>query len=58
MLDLSSSQKIDAFERALDSFKQQIDSGLTLHNAFISMRTSQKLDDICALLIFPDFQLY
>ncbi|KAL5504762.1 hypothetical protein ACEPAH_7425 [Sanghuangporus vaninii] len=49
MLDFDSSQKIDEFERALVSFKQQIDSGLVLHTAFVSMRTSQRLDDMSLL---------
>ncbi|KAL5483282.1 hypothetical protein ACEPAI_8512 [Sanghuangporus weigelae] len=46
MLDLSSSQKIDEFEQVLASFKQQIDSGVALHTAFVSMRTSQGTNDI------------
>ncbi|KAL5504574.1 hypothetical protein ACEPAH_7235 [Sanghuangporus vaninii] len=46
MLDLSSSQKIDEFEQVLASFKQQIDSGVALHTAFVSMRASQGIDDI------------
>lgn len=48
MLDLGSTQKIDNFEHALASFKQQIESGVVLHTAFVSMRTSERLDDLCA----------
>ncbi|KAL5521307.1 hypothetical protein ACEPAG_9230 [Sanghuangporus baumii] len=46
MLDLDSSKKIDDFEGALASFKQQIESGVTLHTAFVSMRVSEGIDDL------------
>ncbi|KAL5521305.1 hypothetical protein ACEPAG_9228 [Sanghuangporus baumii] len=49
VLDSSSGQKVDEFERALESFKQKIDSGLVLHTAIVSMRTSQGMNDISLL---------
>ncbi|KAL5480301.1 hypothetical protein ACEPAI_1571 [Sanghuangporus weigelae] len=46
MLDISSSQKIDEFERSLASFKQEIESGVALHTAFVSMRVPQGIDEL------------
>ena len=43
---MSSSQKIDEFEQALASFKQQIESGVVLQTAIVSTRTPQKIDDL------------
>ncbi|KAL5531915.1 hypothetical protein ACEPAF_5478 [Sanghuangporus sanghuang] len=46
MLDVDSSQKVNEFEGALEKLKEEIDSGMTLHTAFVSMRTSEGINDL------------
>ncbi|KAL5480348.1 hypothetical protein ACEPAI_1618 [Sanghuangporus weigelae] len=46
MLDITSTQKIDEFERALANFKRQIDSGVVVYTSVVSMRTPRKIDDL------------
>ncbi|KAL5522491.1 hypothetical protein ACEPAG_8507 [Sanghuangporus baumii] len=46
MLDIDSAQKIDEFERSLCSFRQQIDSGVVLHTAIISIRKAEEIGDL------------
>ena len=53
MLDISSSEKVDEFERALASYRQAIESGLVIHTAFVSMRASQEIDDLREYLLVP-----
>ena len=50
MVDVSSSEKIIEFERTIEAFKQQIESGVTIHIAIVSMRTPRKIDDLCTSL--------
>ena len=47
MLDFSSSQKVDKFEQSLASFKQQIESGVILHTAFVSMQVPREINELC-----------
>ncbi|KAL5498136.1 hypothetical protein ACEPAH_2266 [Sanghuangporus vaninii] len=44
MLEFNSCQKIDEFRRVFDQLKREIDSGVTLHTAFISMRAARRID--------------
>ncbi|KAL5522144.1 hypothetical protein ACEPAF_2001 [Sanghuangporus sanghuang] len=46
MLDITSTQKIDEFERAFANFKRQIDSGVVVYTSVVSMRTPRKIDDL------------
>ncbi|KAL5521321.1 hypothetical protein ACEPAG_9245 [Sanghuangporus baumii] len=46
MLDADSSQKVNEFEGALEKLKKEIDSGVALHTAFVSMRTSEGINDL------------
>ncbi|KAL5512428.1 hypothetical protein ACEPAG_3420 [Sanghuangporus baumii] len=46
VFDATSIQKIDEFERALANFKQQIESGVILQTAVVSMRTPGAIDEL------------
>ncbi|KAL5522204.1 hypothetical protein ACEPAF_2061 [Sanghuangporus sanghuang] len=46
MLDISSNEKIDEFERSLADLKQQIESGVILQTAIVSMRTPGAIDEL------------
>ncbi|KAL5522077.1 hypothetical protein ACEPAF_1934 [Sanghuangporus sanghuang] len=46
MFDVCSGEKIDEFERSLASFKQQIESGVILHTAVVSMRMPEGINDL------------
>lgn len=48
MLDLNSSQKIDGFKESFIRLKDTLHSGISLYTAFVSARTSDKVDVICA----------
>ena len=47
MLDRSLSDKIDEFEQSLTGFKKEIEYGVTLHTAFVSVRISHGIDELC-----------
>ncbi|KAL5521340.1 hypothetical protein ACEPAG_9264 [Sanghuangporus baumii] len=46
MLDADSRRKVDQFQISLDSFKREIDSGVMLNTALVTVRTSEKVDDL------------
>ncbi|OCB91509.1 WD40 repeat-like protein [Sanghuangporus baumii] len=47
MFDVSSDERVDEFERSLAGFKQQIESGVILHTAIVSMRVPEGINDVC-----------
>ena len=54
MLDATSSQKVDEFERSLASLKEQIDSGIIRETALVSVRAAGRIDTLCSY-IFSHF---
>ena len=54
MLDSNASGKIDEFERALEGFREEIESDTALHTAVVSSRVLQEVEEtgqfsICCL---------
>ena len=47
---MSSSDKIDEFEKSLTRYKSAIESGVNLYTAFASVRILDSIDEICAWL--------
>ena len=54
MLDQSSSDKVDDLIQSLTGFQKEIEYGVNLHTAFVSVRISHGIDEICA---WPPFQI-
>ena len=52
MFDISSSGKVDEFEKALADLKAKISTGATLHTAVVSLRTSERVDILCTFHFF------
>lgn len=50
MLEVDVAQKIDEFQQCLAKFKTDVDSGVTLHHAFVSIRASHEIDKLCPYL--------
>ncbi|KAL5498172.1 hypothetical protein ACEPAH_2302 [Sanghuangporus vaninii] len=46
MLRIDSYQKTDEFQKTLIKFKKEIDSGVILHTAFVSVRATQGIDKL------------
>lgn len=48
---MDSSEKLDELMLALERFRKEIDSGMVLQTAFVSIRTSRWIDSIRACLV-------
>lgn len=55
LLDIGFSEKIDEFSSSFIVLKQDLDSGIALHTAFVSARIKDRVDAICESCINLQF---
>ena len=53
MLDITSSEKVDEFERSLSDFRKRIESGAVIHTAVVSLRVSEGINTLRAFSVLP-----